>query len=516
MFQLSLLCTNVKSSGISVDVLLFSRPCSTKTTAQHVTKGTTPAPRLFGQPTHLSHPHILKEGELTPGIPLSEFRDRRSSFATSLLYQSSQFFKDTENHLVVIPAAPQAYMSQKVPYVYRQNSDFLYLTGCLEPDSVLVMSLSQNSSNHRAIMFMRERNAHSELWDGPRTGVDEAPKLFEVDEALPIEHLNQYLAAYAKTNPNFMLWYDFRQPIDYKVHNILSTMVPNATTACGKSWMSPRKLVHELRIIKSSAEQALMCKSCQIASKAIETTIATSYPGVSEHELFATVDYHSRMNGAEYLAYLPVVAGGERANIIHYINNSQIVKDGELVLMDAGCEFHGYSSDITRTWPVSGQFSPKQREVYEALLSVQVQLISMLAEHPSLDSLFSSMCQLLAVRLREIGLISNKATSKQELYQAAYAYCPHHVSHYLGMDVHDTELIDRRVRVQPGMIVTVEPGVYIAKDNKLVSPEIRGMGMRIEDDILITETGFENLTAMCAKHPDDIQGLFRASPNYKA
>lgn len=443
-----------------------------------------------------------------PGITLSEFQDRRNAFVASLLNQMSQTGK--EKHLVVIPAAPQAYMSQKVPYVYRQNSDFLYLTGCLEPDSVLVLNICQNTSSYKTSLFVRERNAHSELWDGPRTGVDEAPKLFHVDEALPIEHLNQFLTAYVKDVPNFVLWYDFRQPIDLKVHQILNMLVSDINSSAGKVWMSPRKIVHELRVIKSPAEIALMRKSCEIASKSIESTIASSYPGISEHQLFATVDYHNRMNGAEYLAYLPVVAGGERANIIHYINNSQIVKDGELVLMDAGCEYHSYSSDITRTWPVSGRFSSKQREVYEALLSVQVELINLLSGHPSLDSLFSTMCQLLATRLKEVGLISNKLTSKQELAQAAYSFCPHHVSHYLGMDVHDTELIDRRINVIPGMIVTVEPGVYIRSDNKAVDPAVRGMGIRIEDDILITESGVENLTSVCAKHPDDIEKLFES------
>lgn len=444
-----------------------------------------------------------------PGITLTEFEERRSAFAQALIRDASQFHGDSKDHLVVIPAAPQAYMSQKVPYVYRQNSDFMYLTGCLEPDSVLVMSISSNSSNYKSVMFVRERTRHSELWDGPRTGVDDAPRLFKVDQALPIDQLNAYLTAYAKSTPGFVLWYDYLQPIDFNVHKILETFVADIASSAGKNGMSPRKLIHDLRVIKSPAEQMLMRKSCQIASMAIETTIASSYPGISEHEIFATVDYHTRLNGAEYLAYLPVVAGGERANIIHYINNTQIVKDGELVLMDAGAEYHCYSSDITRTWPVSGKFSPKQREVYEALLSAQVQLISMLTERPPLDALFSSMCELLGLRLQEVGLISKKIQSRRDLAEAAYSFCPHHVSHYLGMDVHDTELVDRKIPVLPGMIVTVEPGVYISKNNKHVDPEVRGMGIRIEDDILITDTGVENLTSMCAKHPDEIESLLK-------
>lgn len=202
-----------------------------------------------------------------PGITLSEFQERRNAFVASLSLQARVSGK--ENHLVVIPAAPQAYMSQKVPYVYRQNSDFLYLTGCLEPDSVLVLNISQSTSSYKASIFVRERNAHSELWDGPRTGklnisttstffssryvlynlkyfflagVDEASKLFDVDEALPIEHLNQYLTAYEKAFPNFMLWYDFHQPIDLKVHKILNMLVSDINSTAGKVLLFSLKL----------------------------------------------------------------------------------------------------------------------------------------------------------------------------------------------------------------------------------------------------------------------------------
>jgi Xaa-Pro aminopeptidase len=177
-------------------------------------------------------------------------------------------------------------------------------------------------------------------------------------------------------------------------------------------WESPKIFMHRQRLIKSPAEITLMQRSCDVASDAIIKTIQSSYPGINESQIFAKVDYECRMHGAEYLAYPPVVAGGNRANIIHYINNNQVVKDGDMVLMDAGCEFHGYSSDVTRTWPVNGKFTNQQREVYEVVLEVQSKLIELCGNFPTLDSLFDSMCVLLGKGLQEIGVIPKILTGQ--------------------------------------------------------------------------------------------------------
>jgi Xaa-Pro aminopeptidase len=408
-----------------------------------------------------------------------------------------------KQHLIVIPSATKQYMSDKIPYFFRQNTDFLYLTGCQEPDSCLVLAATNSPSQHCSTLFVRQKDDHSELWDGPRTGPDGACKLFGVDQSLPVTELENYLQSYWKSNKNFSLWYDYMNPVQVDVHKIMCEYINYLNQ---KMWESPKIFVHRQRLIKSPAEITLMQRSCDVASDAIIKTIQSSYPGINESQIFAKVDYECRMHGAEYLAYPPVVAGGNRANIIHYINNNQVVKDGDMVLMDAGCEFHGYSSDVTRTWPVNGKFTNQQREVYEVVLEVQSKLIELCGIFPTLDSLFDSMCVLLGKGLQEIGVIP-KILTGQALVKAAYQFCPHHVSHYLGMDVHDTPLITRNIKIRPGMIITVEPGVYISHKHPQLPPEFLGMGVRIEDDIVITESGPVVLTRNCPKRVEDVENV---------
>ncbi|KAL5012065.1 hypothetical protein ScPMuIL_010616 [Solemya velum] len=208
------------------------------------------------------------------------------------------------------------------------------------------------------------------------------------------------------------------------------------------------------------------------------------------------------------LAYPPVIAGGNRANTIHYINNNQIVADGELVLMDAGCEFHGYASDITRTWPVSGKFTSSQRVLYDVVLAVQEKCIGMCKVGFTLDEIYIEMLRTLGHQLQNLGLIERNV-KPTELLALVQTFCPHHVGHYLGMDVHDTSSISRSQKLSPGMIVTIEPGIYIPYSNKVVG-EFRGIGIRIEDNILITSGEPENLTHMCPKCPDEIESIMKS------
>lgn len=227
--------------------------------------------------------------------------------------------------------------------------------------------------------------------------------------------------------------------------------------------------------------------------------------------MFARVDYKCRMAGASFLAYPPVVAAGQNATIIHYVQNSQLAKSGEMILMDAGCEYGGYSSDITRTWPVNGQFTDPQRVLYEVIHTLQRDLLqTMLGDGgQTLDALFDTMCLRLGQLLQEAGLIKRTLTGI-ELSRAAFKLCPHHVSHYLGMDVHDTPLMSRQLLLVPGMVCTVEPGIYIAADNVDVPVEFRGMGIRIEDDVLITnERSIEVLTDECVKEPATLEALLK-------
>ncbi|XP_044756035.1 xaa-Pro aminopeptidase 3 [Coccinella septempunctata] len=453
--------------------------------------------KCIGQPTHYTHPQLLKANEITPMITVKEYQSRRAK----LLENISQFCsrkKQVQDFMVIIPSASKKYMSDKIPYVFRQNTEFLYLTGCQEPDSCLVL-IKSGYDQFTSVLFVQGKDAHSELWDGPRVCPSTVNEYFGVDQGLPMKELENYLQLNCKTKKDLHLWYDLLSPVQLNVHNAMQNMLKH-----NKNFLdSPKVFIDQLRLIKSSAEIELMRKSCLIASEAITTTIENSFPGINEHEINAKVDYECRMRGAQYLAYPPVVAGGSRANIIHYITNNQVVGENEMVLMDAGCEYHGYSSDITRTWPIEGRFTKEQEELYEVVLQTQKEVIGLCTNLPPLDSLFDSMCKILGKKLQELGLIP-KSLSGTSLLKASYRFCPHHVSHYLGMDVHDTPSITRNIPTRPGMIVTVEPGIYVQDNNEMVPKEYRGIGIRIEDDILITANGPEVLTSSCPKEITDI------------
>lgn len=299
------------------------------------------------------------------------------------------------------------------------------------------------------------------------------------------------------------IWYNTDESEFLRLTSTVKELIKSNS---GANLTSPTNLIHQLRLYKSPNEQKLMQKTCQIASEAINETIAWSRPGISEHQLYAKVDYECRMRDASFLAYPPVVATGSNATTIHYINNCQMTKTGETVLMDAGCEYGGYTSDITRTFPVDGKFTDAQKILYEIVLQTQTNLIRILQEKScSLDELFEVMCLELGKCLKEIGFIP-KHLAGVDLARAAYKFCPHHVSHYLGMDVHDTPSISRAMKLEPGMVFTIEPGLYISKDSRIVPEEFRGIGIRIEDDaLMLPNQKLQILTENCVKDIKDVE-----------
>lgn len=454
--------------------------------------------KLYGQPTFKTHPHLLKENELVQGVKLDEIVSRRQRLMETIKAYSSTNHRAAKQHLIVIPSGTKKYISASIPYVFRQNSDFLYLSGCLEQDTILVLEISEKSS--KSIMFMRPKDKNAELWDGVRTGPENAIELFGVDQAFPVGNFQAYVEKF-KNQQGSLVWYD-EKGSDQK--NLAEIVNPKRETI-----ESPTKFIHTLRWIKSDAELELMRRTCDIASNAINFTMKNSRPGIGEHQIFAEVDYQCRMNGATMLAYPPVVASGRNSTTIHYINNTQIVQDGDMVLLDAGCEYGGYSSDITRTWPINGSFTEPQRVLYEIVLNLQNDLLKALLNPGglTLDDLFDTMCLLLGKYLQEVHLIPREK-SGYELARAAYKFCPHHVSHYLGMDVHDTPLVSRSNKLIPGNVFTVEPGIYIASDRQDVPEEFRGLGLRIEDDAMVTENmKIEVLTSKCVKETNDLINL---------
>ncbi|CAG9770275.1 unnamed protein product [Ceutorhynchus assimilis] len=494
LFLQSKLCSLCRSS--------LSRKYCSEVTQNKVKACESQNRKALGQPAPHTHPHLLGENEVTPLIKKEEYQSRRQKLVETIVEHANKQNCLSSDHVIIIPSTSKQYMSDKIPYVFRQNTDYLYLTGSQEPDTCVVITTGQSPSDHKSTLFTRDKDDHAELWDGPRTHPEDAPAFFGVDHSLPISELSKFLGSYRKTVPSSNLWYDFEGSSHKDIHRVVCDYIKDSSN---KKFESPRNFIHKLRLYKSTAEIALMQKSCDIASRAIVETMSYSRPGIGENQLFAKVDFECRARGAEFLAYPPVVAGGNRATTIHYINNNQLVYTNEMVLMDAGCEYHGYASDITRTWPVNGKFTDPQREIYEIVLEVQRELIALCNQLPSLDALFECMCLLLGKKLQEAGLIKTQP-SNTYLMKAAYKLCPHHVSHYLGMDVHDTPSINRNIKIEPGMVITVEPGIYVSEKSSLPK-EYHGIGVRIEDDVLITVNGPVVLSRKCPKEIDEIEEI---------
>ncbi|CAH2068220.1 unnamed protein product, partial [Iphiclides podalirius] len=454
---------------------------------------------ILGQPTCHTHPHMISQGHLTCGITQMEYKERRDTLVSKLIAEVDNVH---QTHIIVIPGACKQYMSDKIPYVFRQNSDFFYLTGCLEPSAILVMVKPAQTDNYKSVLFVHEKDAHAELWEGPRSGCSSSTELFSVDEAHPVENFNQFITKISQTKPA-VLWYHSENPANPDIHKNISSVLQHGQVAL----QDPQKVLHFMRVIKSPAEVELMKEACYIGSQSVNMAMACTKPGISERTVDAVLEFTCRQAGAEHAAFPPVVAGGPRAAHIHYVANNQILDEGQMLLVDSGCQRWMYNSDISRTWPVSGKFSKYHRILYELVLTVQKRLIELVGEQrPPLDQLFDQMCRLLGTHLQQEGILP-KNIDGHELINRAYQLCPHHVSHYLGLDVHDAPLVRRRVPLAAGMVVTVEPGLYVAADDLSVPAEFRGLGIRIEDDVLVTDGGPVVLTEACVKETDDVEAV---------
>ncbi|XP_076866625.1 xaa-Pro aminopeptidase 3 isoform X5 [Brachyhypopomus gauderio] len=379
--------------------------------------------RYLGQPSPYTHPHLVKPGEVTPGVTQTEFELRRQRLASLIEAKAKQLtgssHASNSSHVVIVLSHPVRYMTNDIPYPFHQNRDFLYLTGITEPDSALVMFGSGRPD--QAALFVPRRDPARELWDGPRSGRDGAAALTGLGRVHSIEELGVVL----KSLKAGTVWYDGSQPCHPRLHQ---THVRPLLE--GGALVRPlRPLTHSLRAVKSPAEVELMKEAGRITAQ-----------------------------------------------------------DGEMVLLDGGCEYFGYVSDITRTWPVNGKFSEVQQEVYEAVLEVQLACLDLCCSGVSLDHVYSTMLTLLAKQLRELGVLPHGA-SDADAMKMARRYCPHHVGHYLGMDVHDTPELSRCQPLQPGMAVTVEPGLYFSESDDSCPERFRGLGVRIEDDVVIQEHG---------------------------
>lgn len=417
-----------------------------------------------------------------------------------------------EGAIVIVPAAPERIRNNDAHYPYRQDSDFVYLTGFEEPEAVLVLVPGRAAAE--TILFCRERDRAREQWDGARLGPEDAPARLLLDDAFPIADIDDILPGLVEGRDRVYYHFGRDQEFDLRVLGWINRVraevrrgarAPHEIIALGF-------LLHELRLFKSPAEIRVMRRSAEIAAEAHRRVMEICRPGITEFEIEAEILHCFRRHSA-VPSYESIVAAGSNACVLHYRANRDELKDGDLLLVDAGAEFGWYASDITRTIPVNGRFSPEQRAIYELVLAAQRAAIAEARPGRHWDDIHQAAVRTLSAGLIELGLLkgSLKKVIAEERYKDFYM---HKTGHWIGLDVHDVGdyRIDGHSRVlEPGMVMTVEPGIYIAPDLKQVPAKWRGIGVRIEDDVLVSKDGPVVLTEGVAKDPEEIEAAMAAA-----
>ncbi len=412
-----------------------------------------------------------------------------------------------EGSVVVLCAAEEATRSNDTEYHFRQDSNFFYLTGFNEPDAVLVLRPGQSPES---IIFVRPSDKLAEIWHGRRLGKDKAADTLGVDLAFEIAELESELPGLVSGADNLACLPGHSARGDKLVADLLATLrggFRQGLVAPAKM-QDLRPLLHELRLFKSDAEVALMAEAARISARAHIRAMQACQPGLYEYQLEAEIRHECAMAGARDMAYNSIVGAGDNACILHYTENNAPLNDGDLVLIDAGCEFEGYAADITRTFPVNGKFTEDQKALYQIVLDAEKAAVAMLKPGVSIKDANAVVLQILVSGLVKLGILEGEvdALIEQEAYKPYYM---HGLGHWLGIDVHDVgdyHTPDRGRQLEPGMVITVEPGLYIGPDAE-VDPRWRGIGVRVEDDILITEDGHRNLTADVPKEIEEIEAL---------
>ena len=414
--------------------------------------------------------------------------------------------------IVIVPAAPERVRSNDSHYPYRQDSDFHYLSGFPEPDAVL--ALIPGREQGEMILFCRERDAERERWDGARAGTEGAVRDYGFDDAFPIDDIDDILPGMIEGRSR--VYYHFGRDPEFDLK--LIGWVNRVRADVRKGAVPPHEfvalshLLHDLRLYKSRGELRIMKKSAKIAAAAHVRAMRTTRPGMNEHEVEAELLHEFRRHGA-VPSYEPIVGGGANACVLHYRANNAPLRDGDLLLIDAGAEFECYASDITRTFPVSGRFSEEQRAIYDIVLAAQTAAIDEVRPGRSFDAYHEAAVRVITRGLIRIGLLegSLEKNLREHTYRTFYM---HKTGHWLGLDVHDVGdyRIDGEFRqLEPGMVVTVEPGIYIAPELKRVPARYRGIGIRIEDDVVVTRGAPEVLTDGVPRDADAIEALMASS-----
>jgi len=411
--------------------------------------------------------------------------------------------------VALVATAPERPRNRDSHYPYRFDSYFYYLSGFTEPDAVLAIVAGKSA---KSILFCRKRDAEREIWDGFRYGPDAARERFGFDEAHAIDELDQFAPKLLEDQP--ALYYPVGAEAEWDARVLRWLSIVRARTRAGiaapERLHDVRALLDEMRLVKDAHELATLRRAARIAAAAHRRAMQSARPGRMEYEIEAELLHEFRRNGAQFPAYSPIVAAGANACVLHYVANDARLHDGDLLLIDAGCELDGYASDITRTFPVSGRFSAPQRAVYDLVLAAQRAAIDKVRSGNAWNEPHDAAVRVLAQGMLDLKLLTGSLdeTLEKETYKRFYM---HRTGHWLGLDVHDAGEYKRSGSwraLAPGMVLTVEPGLYIGAAHD--TPDaLRGIGVRIEDDVVVTGSGCEVITAEAPKLAEDIEALMR-------
>ena len=414
-----------------------------------------------------------------------------------------------QDSIAIISSAPEATRSNDTNYRYRQNSDFYYLTGFEEPEAIAV--ISPKDEEHKYTLFVRPRNPEREIWDGRRAGVEGALSEHGADAAYPIEEFSAKLGDIISNARNLYYRIGANPELDAEIIKQMASM-----RIMGRKNINPPEaiidtgaIIHEMRLIKSADEIELMQRAADIAAEAHVEAMKQVRPGMKEYEIEALIEFIFRKNGAAGPAYTSIVGAGANATVLHYINNDATLRDGDLLLVDAGAEYRGYASDITRTFPINGRFNAAQREIYDLVLATQVDCVKRARPGISMEELKSHSIEMLTEGMVRLGLLEGETAKliEEKKYEQFYM---HGLGHFLGIDVHDVGRYyndGESRRLEPGMVITVEPGLYVSEKTENIPDKYLGIGVRIEDDVLITEDGQRVLSNKVPKQPEEIEEL---------
>jgi Xaa-Pro aminopeptidase len=407
--------------------------------------------------------------------------------------------------VAILPAAQMFVRNNDVEHEYRQDSDFFYLTGFDEPGSVLVL----DGPRRTMTMVVRPRDREREVWDGPRAGVDGAKRDYGADDAIAASELDEKLPDLIQDRRRIYYRLGHNRLFDDRLLAAIDRVRARQRTGviAPTEIVDPGVIVHEMRLHKSAEEIETMRAAGRITCEAHETAMSRARPGMREYEVEALLLDTFRRHGSERPAYGSIVGSGPNACVLHYRKNDRCIEAGELLLIDAGCEYGYYASDVTRTFPVGREFSMEQQAIYEIVLEAQLEGIAAARPGATLQQIHDVSAKVITGGLVRLGLLSGDVDSLLES-EGYKRFFMHRTSHWLGMDVHDVGayFVDGKPRaLGGGMVLTVEPGVYISPDETSVAPEWRGIGVRIEDDVLVTESEPEVLTAAIPKTVEEVR-----------